>query len=282
MTDSDDLLTAALTAAGRGWPVFPLRPGGKTPALRGWPDRASTDTDRIRRWWSYNRRFNVAIATGPAGLHVIDLDSAHLRSTAPQFDDALGELAARLHQPPPRTFTIATPGGWHLYYRAPTQPRLACTVARLGPGIDTRGHGGYVVAAGSRTPAGEYRMIDARPIIDLPAALITALTPPPVVREVIANPAPVRPQSYLAAILAGEADRVARAQPGTRNLTLFRSALVLGRLIGAAELDEHHARAVLADAAHAHIGVDGFTAAELDRTVSNGFRYGTQRPRRIR
>ncbi|MBF6173601.1 bifunctional DNA primase/polymerase [Nocardia blacklockiae] len=276
------MLTAALTAAARGWPVLPLRPGAKSPALRGWPDRASADLDRIRRWWSYNTRFNIGIATGPAGLHVVDLDAAHLLSTTPQFDDALGELAARLHQPAPRTFTVATPGGWHLYYRAPTQPRLACTVARLGPGIDSRGHGGYVVAAGSRTPTGDYHVIDPRPIVELPSAMITALTPPPpVARDIDVLRAPVQPRSYLAAIVAGEADRVARARPGSRNLTLFRSALVLGRLIGAAELDERHARAVLVDAANAHIGIDGFTAGEIDRTVSNGFRYGTQRPRRL-
>ncbi len=83
------LLSAALAAAERGWPVFPLRPGTKRPALHGedscpgigdcagvhrkWEDRATTDPDRIRRAWG-DVPFNVGIATGPAGLLVIDLD----------------------------------------------------------------------------------------------------------------------------------------------------------------------------------------------------------------
>nr|WP_246461907.1 bifunctional DNA primase/polymerase [Nocardia transvalensis] len=274
-------MTAALAAAGRGWPVFPLRAGGKRPAIRGWPDYASTDPDRIRRWWSYNRRFNIAIATGPARLHVIDLDAAHLVSTAPEFDDALHELTARLHRPAPPTFTVATPGGWHLYYRAPDHPPLPCTVARLGPGIDTRGHRGYVVAAGSHTPAGDYRILDPRPVADLPTDTIALLTPPPPPARPVVPVSAGHPDAYLAAIVRGEADRVADARPGTRNLTLFRAALVLGRLVAADELDEHHARAVLADAAHRHLGVDGFTATELNRTVGNGLRYGTRRPRHL-
>ncbi len=32
---SERLLTAALAAAGKGWHVFPLRPGTKRPALHG-------------------------------------------------------------------------------------------------------------------------------------------------------------------------------------------------------------------------------------------------------
>lgn len=83
------LLRAALDAAERGWHVFPLRPGGKRPALHGesacagtgncatghrkWEQRATTDPDRIRAAWATGP-FNVGIATGPSGLVVVDLD----------------------------------------------------------------------------------------------------------------------------------------------------------------------------------------------------------------
>src|SRR4051794_7290642 len=87
------LLSAALRAAGRGWHVFPIRPGcKKPPALhgdtkerpcprtgicrdghQGWEQRATTDPDRIRRAWAAGP-YNVGIATGPSGLVVIDLD----------------------------------------------------------------------------------------------------------------------------------------------------------------------------------------------------------------
>ncbi|MBZ4319412.1 bifunctional DNA primase/polymerase [Streptomyces huiliensis] len=88
MTDLN-LLTAALAAAEQGWPVFPLHPGQKRPALHAefrcprtgpcrdghvkWEQRATVDPERIRRCWS-TAAFNVGIATGPAGLVVIDLD----------------------------------------------------------------------------------------------------------------------------------------------------------------------------------------------------------------
>jgi len=43
-------LTGALTAANRGWPVFPLRAGTKRPRLREWETVATTSPDRVR-WW---------------------------------------------------------------------------------------------------------------------------------------------------------------------------------------------------------------------------------------
>ena len=67
---------AALAAAARGWPVVPLRPHGKEPALRGWDDEATLDRDRIRHWWS-RRAYNVGVSCGPAGLLVVDLDVPH-------------------------------------------------------------------------------------------------------------------------------------------------------------------------------------------------------------
>ena len=83
------LLSAALDAAVGGWPVIPLRPGGKRPALHGessctrrgecaaghrkWEQRATTDPDRIRTAWAAGP-FNVGITTGPAGLLVVDRD----------------------------------------------------------------------------------------------------------------------------------------------------------------------------------------------------------------
>ncbi|WP_433204711.1 bifunctional DNA primase/polymerase [Nocardia sp. CA-107356] len=286
MTAVVDLRAVALATAARGWPVFPLRPGAKKPPVfKRWPELANTDLQRIHRWWSDNPRYNVAIATGPAGLHVIDLDPRHMTPPAADLTEALARLATHLSQPAPPTLTVVTPHGWHLYYRAPELPRLTCTVARIGDGIDSRGHGGYIVAPGSRTPQGDYTVTESRPVAELPAMLVQQIIPPP------PTPAPtggssrsmaVHPDSYLAAILAAEAEQVARARVHLRNHTLFRSALVLGRLVAADEVSEHDARTVLTNAAAAHIGVEGFTADEAHRTVSNGFRYSRARPRRIR
>jgi len=86
--DAHDLLTAALACAERGWHVFPLRPGGKQPALhgedrcphsgpcrdthQGWEQRATTDPRRIQACWRHGA-YNIGVACGPSDLVVIDL-----------------------------------------------------------------------------------------------------------------------------------------------------------------------------------------------------------------
>ncbi|NUT45758.1 MAG: bifunctional DNA primase/polymerase, partial [Saccharothrix sp.] len=142
---------AALAAAARGWPVVPLRPHDKVPALRGWADEATLDRDRIRRWWS-RRPYNVGIPCGPAGLLVVDLDVPHGR-------EAFARRAWQHGDEDPRdTYTVATPsGGEHRYFQAPDVP-LGNTAGRIAPHVDTRGVGGYVVAAGSLVGRGRYRV----------------------------------------------------------------------------------------------------------------------------
>lgn len=69
---------AALAYAGRGIPVFRLRPGTKQPfhGSRGFYD-ATTDLDTVRRWWDESPDANVAYPTGEAsGFFVVDEDRA--------------------------------------------------------------------------------------------------------------------------------------------------------------------------------------------------------------
>jgi hypothetical protein len=99
-------LRAALAASGRGWPVFPLIPRGKRPALTGWPNQATVDAEVLAVWWR-TAPYNVGIACGPARLFVVDLDGPHGRAR-------FAELAATAEAVP--TFTVATPsGGEHRY-----------------------------------------------------------------------------------------------------------------------------------------------------------------------
>ncbi|MFF0494373.1 bifunctional DNA primase/polymerase [Nocardia sp. NPDC004068] len=274
---------AAFLAADRGWFVFPLRAGQKTPAplreraadgtLLTWPQYATTDPHTIQRWWSGDRRYNIAIATGPSNLHIIDIDSA-------QADDPLGHLAPP-HTPLPQTFTVRTPHGRHLYFHATADTTLRSTIGRLAPHIDSRGIGGYIVAAGSTTPHGTYRIIDHSPVAPLPDWLHDRLIPPPP-QHLDAVAPPAVPDAYLAAIITSEAARVAAAEHHFRNATLFRAAFRLGRLVAAGELDETLARTTLTDAALKHVGHHDFTRAELDRTLTNGLTYGAQHPRHLR
>ncbi|MFQ6398042.1 bifunctional DNA primase/polymerase [Nocardia sp. KC 131] len=55
----------------------------------------------------------------------------------------------------------------HLYYRAPRKRLLRNTIGRLGWRIDSRGSGGYIVAAQSELPHGSYRVADEHAPIPL-------------------------------------------------------------------------------------------------------------------
>ena len=150
-----DVTTAAAAAARRGWAVFPCRPGDKRPAVPDWEHRACADPDRVGRYWP-SPRHNVGLACGPSGLVVIDLDT---HSPLPEDwrlpgvhdgRDVLALLAEWAGQLWPVTYTVMTPtGGLHLYYTSPSGPEIRNSAGKIGPLIDVRGTGGYVLAAGS-------------------------------------------------------------------------------------------------------------------------------------
>jgi len=190
------------------------------------------------------------------------------------------------------TYTVATPsGGEHRYYAAPAGPELRNTAGRLGWRIDTRAAGGYAVAAGSmrRTAGGllHYRVTNHAPVAPLPEWISAALTrePPAVEGQPTTHRAGPwqhgRHQAYVRAAVRGEAEAVTRAAPGTRNHTLFRAAANLGELAGAGLLEETDAAEALLAAARRHIGVEGFTLAEAQRTIGNGLTRGRRSPRTV-
>ena len=154
-------LWSALAAADLGWYVFPCAPGAKRPALReNWQDLATTDADRIRSWWAH-QPYNIGIACGQSGLVVIDLDVAHEGRAGLDGPvsgaDALERLCrAHGQRYPGGTYTVDTPsGGTHLYFTAPKTP-VRNSAGRLGPLIDVRADGGYVVGDGSRIGGRAY------------------------------------------------------------------------------------------------------------------------------
>jgi hypothetical protein len=240
-------LDAALAAANHGWPVFPLRAGQKRPRpeLTDWEARATLDPDRIAAWWRRHPLDNIAIATGPARLVVVDLDVAAPDEPRPPAHpgarggiDVFAALARDHACPPGSTWTVETArGGRHLYYRAPASGGpWRNTAGRIGWHIDTRAAGGYVVAPGSRVGGRPYTLIHDTPPALLLAWIADALAPP-------APPPPMAPaespkgRGYGAAALAGEVQRVVDAPHGQRNAALNRAAWNLARHIATGHLD---------------------------------------------
>ncbi|HUN31802.1 MAG TPA: bifunctional DNA primase/polymerase [Trebonia sp.] len=280
-----ELLSSALAAAGLGWHVFPCAPGSKRPALKGnWQDLATTDADRIRSWWA-GQEYNIGIACGPSALVVVDLDVASGREPARRPDGpgsgmASLELLCRVHgqRYPAATYTVDTPsGGCHLYFSAPAAV-VRNSAGKIGPRIDIRADGGYVVGAGSRTTAGRYAARgDALPLaLPLPGWITQLVADRPAGPPTAPFPLPgAQGRAYALAALREETRRVAAAQPGTRNDTLNRAAFSLGQLVAARLLPPLPVMTALADAA----ACSGLSEDEARRTIRSGMAAGAKKPR---
>ncbi|MER6136715.1 bifunctional DNA primase/polymerase [Streptomyces sp. NPDC001815] len=281
------LLNAALSAAEHGWHVFPLRPGTKRPALHGeaacpgtgpcasghrkWEQRATTDADRIRATWERGA-FNVGIATGPSGLLVVDLDMPKDNSSADTPDGVatFEALCERTGQRVPDTYRTRTAsGGSHLYFTASAGVRLTNTAGTLAPLVDTRAWGGYVVAAGSTTPAGPYEAVGGSVAAPLPSWLQSVLRPAPRASQAPSTAVAGQSRRYADVALAAEARNVRAAQLGSREGALFRAARALGRFVAWGDLPRHVVEDALQEAGEA----TGLTVAECRSTLRSALNW---------
>ena len=143
--------TAAQVLAGAGFPVLPCTPGGKTPLAWG-PFRngarsATTDREIVRNAFVENPDANVAIA--PDGSFVVlDIDPRNGGSLA---------AAEALGLPVDGYRERSGSGGWHIPTVMPSGHRAERSTT-LGPGLEIKGRGSYVVSPHSRLDgAGWYR-----------------------------------------------------------------------------------------------------------------------------
>lgn len=286
MTQPALILRAALDAAGRGWHLFPLRFDDKRPAGHRedrcprtgrchdghlTPEqRATTDPALIHRCWGHEQ-YGIGIATGPSGLVVIDLDVPKTdRKDAPDGAATLQALRERTGQPLPDTFTVRTgSGGKHLYFQAPSGARLRNTQQKLGPAIDTRAWGGYVVAPGTTVGGRPYTPLNPTvPVAVLPTWLHTLLAPP-------RPPAPVcvpvarDASAFATAALRNETAAVQAAVEGSRNWALTRAARALGRFVARGDL----ARDAVEEALNGAGQAAGLTVRETAATVTSALNW---------
>ncbi len=161
ITVEGEMLDAALGYARRGWPVFPIwhptEDGGcacskgldcPSPAKHPMSDlvprglkHATTDPDLIRAWWTRRPQANIGMATGRrSGVVVVDVD----------LDKGGFETLAALihhHEEWPITPAVKTGGGGlHFFFCYPEGAKIRNDAGKkLGPGLDVRGEGGYVL-----------------------------------------------------------------------------------------------------------------------------------------
>jgi len=243
------LLDAAVRYARLAWRVHPLRPGDKRPILQNWPEQATTDRAVITRWWQQNPKANIGIATGN-GLLVLDVDASHDGyETLEQLQDKYGIL--------PDTPTVLTgSGGRHIYFRLPEGGTVRNSAGKLGPGLDVRGDGGYVVAPPSTHPNGQrYEWLEGQSPDDLPLA-----DAPEWLIRLIAQATPRQRD--------GDGNGNGRVPSGQRNSYL---ASLAGRLRRSGLVEEAIARALLAE--NAAVCDPPLAEAEVCRIAASICRY---------
>jgi hypothetical protein len=247
-------LERAQKLAAKGLPVFPCknRPGtedDKAPlTARGFHD-ATCDPDSVHRWWS---RWPDALIGVPAGIKfvVIDGDLQHVDAQK-WFDDNRHRL--------PVTRTHCTRSGGRHWLFAPTD-LVKCSTGRLGPHIDTRGLGGYIIW----WPACGLEMLHDGILSPMPAWVIEALQPPP--------PAPFTPRwetmnpDRAQRQLAGIVRVIAWANEGERNAKAFWGACRIAEMTREGFLKRDDGIAVVVEAA-ARAGLPRTEAASTARSA---------------
>lgn len=265
---------------------------------------ATTDADTIRRWWTKEPKANIGIRCGD-GLLVVDIDvpNAEIDGKTADGEATLALLEAENDELPktPRQSTgeaKQADGSMRRgrQYVFSVEGEVRNSASKLGPGIDTRGDGGYIVAAPSVHPSGiEYAWdADAKPtktpLAPAPAWLLEKLAAAKQLSEVErpAAAAPPRPtvvngatgpERWVQAALDGEYERAAKAPKGRRNHELNTAAFKLGQLVGGNQLDEGAARRTLEAAAEASgwAGEEGPDA--VSKVIASGMSAGMLNPR---
>lgn len=128
-------------AENKGFRFIPLS-DDRTPSFKGWQDKATSDKFTLKKWAKNYR--NWGLVTGrDSGVFVIDLD---VKNEAGNGVRVWKRLLKENRTSDPDTVKVRTPsGGVHVYYQYPKKYKLGNSISKIGPGIDTRGEGGFVV-----------------------------------------------------------------------------------------------------------------------------------------
>lgn len=155
-----DMKSAALQYALIGWEVFPVyemdgqrcscghdcgSPGKHPRVINGLLD-ATSEVQKINEWWTRWPNANIGVKTGhESGITVMDIDDMDQK---------------RLHDIPKTVSSRTGSGGEHHIFAYPGEH--VKTVARVFPGLDSRGDGGYIIVPPSNHASGNcYEWVES-------------------------------------------------------------------------------------------------------------------------
>lgn len=163
--DQARMLRAARAYVEKGWAVFPLYSigadgqcncgtpqcvdAGKHPRIAKGVKGASKEVAQIEEWWGPDAPLsNIGVATGNiSGITVLDVDTADGKPGAATWAELIKEGGE------PDTLTARTgSGGFHMFFAYNSAMKTSSNT--LGPGVDCRSDGGYVVMTPSKHRSG--------------------------------------------------------------------------------------------------------------------------------
>ena len=273
---AESLLPFALDYATRyGWAVHPVNTQKRPITEHGFED-ATTDVGTIQQYFSNGAQ--LAVRTGAkSGVFVLDIDEDPDKGYS--VEHTLATLGERYGPLPHTPYQRTGRGGLQYFFKHQDGLRNKAGTL-LGPGLDTRGEGGYAVVAPSYNTKGRYTWIvspDEAPLADVPTWLVELMTAPARAREPRPAAAPARNLTpYLDRAFRDEVANVATAPDGTKHDTLRNAAVKLGTLIHAG-LDEH----AIEDALYNAISGRADDPGNAWSTIQDGIAYGKLHPRSI-
>lgn len=157
------LLDYAKQAMLAGLCVMPPREDGSKAPVESWKAsqiQLSTEA-QLKEWYSKKKYAGIGYVTGKVSgnLEVMDFDIAdYYHKYMDALENADPDLAERF-----MSSVESTPKGFHVYYRCSTIAKnLKLATVNGKTAIETRGEGGYIVAApsnGKVNPAGRYELV---------------------------------------------------------------------------------------------------------------------------
>lgn len=165
------LLDAAIYLVSAGFSVFPVfetdphdpstcscskgsncSSPAKHPRISGGFKNATLLEADVEDWWHQWPRANIGVKTGAdTGVFVLDVDPGHGGDASlATLQEEYGELPATLTQQ-------TGSGGQHFFFNHPGGA-VPNSAGKIGPGLDIRGDGGYIIVGPSRNTSGPYNV----------------------------------------------------------------------------------------------------------------------------
>lgn len=249
----------AVKAASMGWPVAPacwVQNGlcscgrknctspGKHPLTKNGIKDAISEADNVRGLWQKYPSANVMVATGSiSGICVIDVDVGPWKDG----EQALRELEAQNEELPDTLRVKTGGGGFHYYFLIPEGVIIKNSASKLGPGIDIRGEGGYVLGPGSTHISGkkyqceEHWDFDLDELAVLPIWVVDILgadqVPPAAATGNADSSLELECDCWEHRKLIDFTRRISEALPGCQEVTLNNLSFELGLILRNQHLD---------------------------------------------